>query len=118
MKKIFAIFSVLTVMALSAVTAFAIEGDGTEESPFLVTDQGELELVTDFPECHFRLVNDIELEGTWIPLCKQTSSGTFTGVFDGAGYTISNLVADGSGGGLFNKNGSTGVIKNVKVIIG
>jgi len=115
MKKIFFVFSVLTIVALSALTAFAIEGDGTEETPFLITDQGELELVTDFPDCHFKLANDIELEGTWIPLCKQTSSGTFTGVFDGAGYTISNLTTDGSVGGLFKHN--SGIIKNLNVII-
>ena len=101
MKKLFFVFSVLTTIALSSMAAFAIDGDGTEETPFIITDQGELELVTDFPDCHFRLANDIELEGTWIPLCTQTSSGNFSGVFDGAGYTISNLTTDDTEGGLF-----------------
>jgi hypothetical protein len=72
------------------------EVNATEETPFIITDQGELELVTDFPDCHFRLANDIELDGTWVPLCKQTSSEYFYGVFDGAGYTISNLFNDSS----------------------
>lgn len=102
-------------MAMTALTGFAIDGEGTAESPFVITDQGELELVTDFPDCHFVLANDIELEGTWIPLCKQTSSGTFTGVFDGNGHTISNLKTDGSEGGLFKYN--KGTIKNVKIKI-
>lgn len=115
MKKIMFVAAMLTAMVFSAFTAFAIDGDGTEESPFLVTDQGELELVTDFPDCHFRLANDIELEGIWIPLCKQTSSGYFTGVFNGAGYTISNLVTDGSEGGLFKYN--SGTIKNLNIEI-
>lgn len=83
------------ILSILSMTAFAVDGNGTEETPFIITDQGELELVTDFPDCHFRLANDIELEGTWIPLCKQTSSGYFSGVFDGAGYTISNLLTDG-----------------------
>lgn len=115
MKKIFFVFSVITIITLSTLTAFAIDGDGTEETPFLITNQDELELVTDFPDCHFKLANDIELEGTWIPLCKQTSSGYFKGVFDGAGYTISNLTTDGSEGGVFKNN--SGIIKNLNIII-
>lgn len=115
MKKIFLALSVLIVSVCMSLTVFAIEGDGTEETPFLITNQGELELVTDFPDCHFKLTNDIELEGTWIPLCKQTSSGYFEGVFDGAGYTISNLITDGSEGGIFKNN--SGIIKNINVII-
>ncbi len=115
MKKLITLAVMVIVMTMSALTAFAIDGDGTEETPFLITNQGELELVTDFPVCHFRLGNDIELEGVWIPLCKQTSSGYFKGVFDGAGYTISNLVTDGSEGGLFKNN--SGTIKNLNIEI-
>lgn len=115
MKKIFFVFSVALIMAMTALTGFAIDGEGTAESPFVITNQGELELITDFPDCHFVLANDIELEGTWIPLCKQTSSGTFTGVFDGNGHTISNLKTDGSEGGLFKYN--KGTIKNLKIEI-
>ena len=115
MKKLVFVFSVIAVLAITSFTAFAIDGDGTEETPFLITDQGELELVTDFPDCHFKLANDIVLEGTWIPLCKQTASGRFTGVFDGAGYTVSNLKKSSAEGGLFKDN--TGTIKNVNVII-
>lgn len=115
MKKLVFIFSVIAVLTLSTLTAFALDGDGTEKTPFLITNQGELEMVTDFPDCHFKLANDIELEGTWIPLCRQTSSGEFKGVFDGAGYTISNLSIDASfGGGLFYNN--YGTIRNIKVI--
>ena len=118
MRKITSLFyllAIFAVMTFSSLTAFAIEGDGTEGTPFLITDQGELELVTDFPESHFRLANDIVLEGIWVPLCTHTSSGYFEGVFDGAGYTISNLLTDGSAGGLFKNN--RGTIKNLKIII-
>lgn len=115
MKKMLLILTMFAAAVFSSLPAFAIEGDGTEETPFLITNQGELELVTDFPDCHFRLVNDIELEGIWIPICKQTASGSFSGVFDGAGYTISNLCTDGTEGGLFKNN--SGTIKNLNVII-
>lgn len=115
MKKLVFILSVCAIMVFSSVTVFATGGDGTEETPFLITNQEELELVTDFPDCHFRLVNDIELVGTWIPLCKATSSGVFTGSFDGAGHTISNLSTNCSQGGLFNNN--EGKIRNLNIII-
>ena len=115
MKKVLLVISVIAMAMMLSLTVFAFEGDGSEETPFLISNQAELELVTDFPDCHFRLTNDIELEGTWIPLCKQTSSGTFYGVFDGAGYTISNLLTDGSEGGLFKNN--NGTIKNLEIII-
>ncbi len=115
MKKFILGCSVIAMLIFSSLTAFAIVGDGTEETPFIITNQGELELVTDFPDCHFRLANDIELEGTWIPLCKETSSGYFSGVFDGAGYTVSNLYTNTSYGGLFMHN--NGIIKNLNVII-
>lgn len=115
MKKLFFVFSVLTTIALSSMTAFAIDGDGTEESPFLITNQAELELVSDFPNYHFKLANNIRLEGIWIPLCTQISSGYFSGVFDGAGYTISNLTTADTEGGLFKYN--SGTIKDLKVIL-
>lgn len=115
MKKILFAFLVLVMAVLSSLTAFAIDGDGTEETPFLITNQAELTLVTDFPSSHFKLENDIELEGTWVPLCKETTTGYFSGVFDGAGYTISNLLTDGSEGGLFKYN--KGTIKNLNIII-
>jgi len=115
LKKLFFSFTVIAMLLLLSVTAFAFAGDGSAETPFVITNQAELELVTDFPDCHFVLANDITLEGTWIPLCKQTSSEKFTGVFDGAGYTISNLLTDGTEGGLFRNN--NGTIKNLKVAI-
>lgn len=115
MKKI--LFSVTVLFALmSAVNAFAIEGDGSEETPFLITTQEELELISDFPKCHFELKNDIILEDNFVPLC--TYGKEFTGTFDGNGYTISNLTftSSPSYGGLFRFN--SGVITDVNVVTG
>lgn len=74
-----------TIFALSA-TAFALSGDGSEERPFVITNEDELALLNDFPDCNFELGNDIELTKKWVPIVE-----TFTGTFDGKGHNITNL---------------------------
>lgn len=117
MKKILFFIAMLSAMFF-ATSAFAIEGEGTEESPFLITTQEELLLINDFPDCNFKLMNDIELEGDWVPLC--TYNDGFTGTFDGNDHTISNLKItcyyDMYRTGLFSTN-TDGTIKNIKIII-
>lgn len=110
MKRIFAMIFVLLCFS---VTAFALDGEGTEESPFIVTDEEELLLVGDFPDCHFRLGNDITLSKAITPLCYYGDA--FTGVLDGNGYTISNFSTtnEGSSRGLVTVN--KGTIKNLTV---
>lgn len=115
MKKLFTLFTVIAALALSAASASAIAGSGTEDAPFIITNQDELEIITDFPSKHFRLANDIELDGIWTPICKETSSGYFEGVFDGDGHTISDLITDGTEGGLFKHN--KGTIKNLNIVL-
>ena len=47
---------------------------------------------------------DLDYEGgNWIPLCAGKGEKPFSGVFDGKGHTISNLVIDGSYLGTINK---------------
>ncbi len=88
MKKVLFLITLFFAM-LFATSTFAIEGEGTEESPFLITTQEELLLINDFPDCHFKLMNDIELQGEWTPLCYGDS--TFKGSFDGNNKSITNL---------------------------
>ena len=113
MKKFIFLIALLSTI-LFTHTAFAIEGEGTEESPFLITNQEELSLISDFPACHFKLMNDIELQGEWHSATK------FSGVFDGNGNTISNLTISNSindsspSYGLFGNN--YGIITNLEVI--
>lgn len=115
MKKQVTLFAAIAMLVLSAASASAMAGSGTEDAPFIITNQDELEIVTDFPTKHFSLANDIELDGVWTPICKETSSGYFEGVFDGNGHTISGLVTDGSEGGLFKHN--KGTIKNLNIVL-
>ena len=110
MKKTKVLLCSLFVLSLLMISVFAVEGEGTEESPFLITTQEELMLVSDFPDCDFKLMNDIVLEGEWVPLCQDTA---FSGTFDGNGYTISNLQITGNIDkmGLFAEN--NGIIINL-----
>ena len=110
MKRIFAMIFVLLCFS---ITAFALDGEGTEESPFIVTDEEELMLVGDFPDCHFRLGNDITLSKAMKPLCYYGDD--FTGVLDGNGYTISNFSTDGVGKNCGLVTVNKGTIKNLTV---
>lgn len=77
---------------------------------------------------YYRLTADIDLSGLedvdgegWRPIGYQTfeQSIAFSGVFDGAGYTVSGLrinrLSETSGAGLFGYN--TGIIKNLNIVI-
>lgn len=100
MKKIFWCMVVaLSLMFLMSTTTFAISGEGTEESPYQITNSDELLIVSDFPTMHFKLMADVEI---------STSLGEFCGVFDGNNYRI-NTDADT----VFGTN--NGTIKNLRV---
>lgn len=108
MKKLLVVFSVLILIALSTLTAFAIEGDGTEESPFIITSAEEMVLVADFPDCYFELGNDIELTEEWI-------ANDFSGDFNGKNHTITvSRFGTSTRGGLFAT--MSGTVENLKVV--
>jgi len=117
-KNLIKVTIILSMLLLTVIplSVSAMSGNGTEESPFLITTEEELLLVTDFPDCHFKLANDIVMsEAIKTPICYESENGTFLGVFDGNGHTISNVGFgyDISKISLFNKN--QGVIKNLNV---
>jgi hypothetical protein len=121
MKKLFCIVLVF-IMALT-VTAVAdgsfAGGSGTKEDPWQIASADQLNLVHENLAGHYVLTADIDLAGyeNWEPIgAFQSLSNApedaevphpdyaFTGTFDGAGHTISNLkVAATSpmGAGLF-----------------
>ena len=69
---------------------------------------------TDFSGKTITLANNIDLAGSeWYPIAVVD----FQGVFDGGGYTISNmeLFSSAPGVGLFGFLGSNGIIKNVNL---
>lgn len=93
-----------------AVLFGLLEGEGTEQSPYLISDAIDLFLFANNvntgvdSDKHYKLTADIDLGGDeWIPIGSYTPPASqsqideaykyvFTGVFDGNGYTISNFV--------------------------
>lgn len=107
------IVAVFPIMSSSAGSVFA-GGDGTEANPYLISTQEQLEIVSDLPTEHFKLIDDIEIRGKLTPLCSL--GDPFTGVFDGNNYTIRNLDLEDSENdecGLFSQ--CKGTIKNLNV---
>lgn len=101
-------------------------GNGSVENPYQITTAQQLNLVRNYLDSNFVLNNNIDLssfsEGLgWEPLgffvnFQSEENQPFTGIFDGQGYTISNLTItnpDG-GGGLFGFL-HNGTIRNVKL---
>jgi len=70
-----------------------LNGSGTAEDPYLISTAEEFALLSWYPEIldkHIRLTADLNLTG--ITLYPIGDLGRFTGVFDGDGYTISNVI--------------------------
>ncbi len=92
---------------------FDVIGEGTEESPFIITHPVQLQKITDRLDSYYKLGANIDLTGrNWTPI--GTSSAPFIGKIDGTGYTISNLNIDNGEGtnvGLFGYN--SGIISNI-----
>ncbi|MBP3193974.1 T9SS type A sorting domain-containing protein [Natronogracilivirgula saccharolytica] len=96
----------------SLVPAFAA-GDGTEDDPYQIESWEHLNNVRDYLDQHFVLTTDLDQDSEfydefnsgqgWLPI-GDFSDNPFTGVFDGDGYTISDLSIqdeDNTYGGLF-----------------
>ncbi len=109
-----------TLPAISAVAAgpTGLSGSGTENDPYLIKSQADLEAVRTYVNvttkgvnCHYKLAADIDMNGaTWSESIGAKSSHHFKGTFDGAGHTISNFYL--TAGGFFDyANGCT--IKNL-----
>lgn len=81
-NKIISILVLVCMMFALPLTGYALSGKGTEANPFRITNEDELLLLADFPDCYFELENDIELTKTWEPVAD------FSGSFDGKGHTI------------------------------
>lgn len=115
-----------------------LEGDGTEESPFLVSSLENLMLVqsrinmgdgtikgVDVNKAHFLQTKDISLAavcnpeiGSWVPIGKYDEDNRFEGVYDGGGYEITDLyinTPEEKYVGLFGKINYGGIVCNLEV---
>ena len=118
------------IAALQAVAADPAnkptEGDGTEQSPYQITNAEELAWFRDTvnngtTDIHAKLLRDIDLKNViWEPI--GTQKHPYTGTFDGNAYTIRNFWLGNhakqdpiSEKGLFGWIGSGGTIQDVVV---
>ncbi len=88
---------------------FDVIGEGTEESPFIITHPVQLQKITDRLSSYYKLGADIDLTGRSFKSIG-TASSPFIGNIDGTGYTISNLSLseeENSNMGLFGCNSGT-----------
>jgi len=98
----------LAVLFSCINTSFALEGLGTEASPWLIQSLADFDEFASNPNYwtdHARLDTDIDLTGrtyTTAPIAPDTDIDStwtgisFTGTFDGNGHTIFNLSIHGS----------------------
>ena len=119
-----------------SISVTELDGEGTEESPFLIKQRDDLILFSDLvakqePDivapsgakyCRpylgqfIKVTADIDMSGwTFTPVGADWNH-SFAGTFDGDGHTISNLhVKASSYAGLFGRCDTVSVIKNVKI---
>ncbi len=88
------------------------EGEGTEESPFIISTAEQFDIIADLPDLCYELKNDITLPSGWVPI--GTSGENFSGTFNGTGHTITITDFSNEGYvGIFAVN--NGSISNLKV---
>ena len=113
-------------VAAQESTLDEMDGSGTAEDPYVITNVDELQAMNDDLDAHYVLGNDIDASETenwnagsgFKPVGKDEYADenpiAFTGHFDGQNYTISGLTIDRSSrqnAGLFGY--SEGTVENV-----
>ena len=131
MQKIFLVTLFIAVLLCSDVFSFT-GGSGIATDPYQISTPNDLEDVNSYPASSFILLNDIDLSDKTYAMAVISPevvdvSGyyifdgiPFTGVFDGAGFTIAGLVVDDNDLGnnylgLFGCIGNGGWIKNINL---
>jgi hypothetical protein len=114
----------------SAVVTFA-QGDGTDQSPYLIQTPGDLNGVRYFLSASFKLQNDLYLtdwiahnpdasiqSGGWPAIGGNAAAQQFTGTFDGNHKTLSGLRINRTTAynGLFAYIAATGGVKDLTVL--
>lgn len=118
MKKILTTLLILTLtVSMNAFCSFAyadtgLQGEGTEENPYLLYTRADLFCVNNDVNASYKLMGDIDLEKQEFTPVGNAEAGAFAGTFDGNGHTISNLkVSSGKYAALFGCN--EGTVKNI-----
>ena len=111
-STILSIFLILSFMPCNLVVFAATLG--TEQNPYEISTATQLKAINNNLSACYKLTANIDLNGDDFTPLGNAESGTFSGIFDGNGFKISNLnVFSGKFAGLFGCN--EGTIKNVKL---
>lgn len=105
-------------------TCTGFEGNGTEESPYIVRSTFDLQTIQtnvnsgiSYAGRHFELINNLVLKDIVVdPI--GTASNPFRGVFNGAGHIVSGYTVKGSTHpyvGFFGYVGEGGAVRNFRV---
>lgn len=95
-------------------------GTGSEKNPYLINTASHLLELSgttdpDFLSAYYVQTADIDLSSADFIPCG-TSSSPFSGVYDGDGYSISNLTVDAAGDNVGMFGCSSGTIRNLSLI--
>ncbi len=100
-----------------------LAGNGTSNSPYIITNADQLNAVRKNFNAHYRMSNDIDLidsfvwnnSSGWEPI--GTLNDDFKGTFDGNGYVVRNITISTGADytGMFGCLGSTAVVKNLGI---
>ena len=136
MNKAFTLLCALALAAGHATSALAQDtsgwqGAGTAADPYQIRQASDLALlatrvngysggatsaseVNAYTDTHFKLMNDIDMQGATFTPIGNDAHQTFNGQFDGDGHTIANLKVNNAGyAGLFGHIGAKAAIQNL-----
>lgn len=114
------LFSLFLIKPVQAGPSWPGAGSGTEGDPYLITNWTELNTVRDFLDSNYKLTADlgtstvdyVGIGDSWSSI--GSSDTPFTGVFDGNGHRIVNLIVNSPSNnyvGLFSVISMTAKIK-------
>lgn len=86
----------------------SLKGTGTAEDPYQLASSSDFMLISQNPSAHYAVVNDID----FLNAPFASVRGEFSGVLDGKGHVLRNLLLNG--GGLFSMMRDSVVVKDVK----
>ena len=116
-KQILRICFILTILSIGKVLAFNGQGQGTPESPYLISTADQLKEIKDDMDVHYKLVNDIEITTQWsyIGSSLLAFTGTLDGNYNQITLNIQNNTSTNTA--LFYQIGEHGIVKNLGVKI-
>ncbi|MBX2877615.1 MAG: Ig-like domain-containing protein [Saprospiraceae bacterium] len=122
-QQLLTTFEVSFTTEIEPVPSFSA-GDGSLSSPYSISTAEELDLVRYFPDNHYQLSTDINVQDViagdpsgWLPI--GTLSHPFTGTFEGNGFTITGLMVQRTlrtNQGLFGVLAGNGAIRDLHLV--